>query len=83
MPTGTETMFFIPVTAIPKGKKPTYRVVRIIAAFFRPEKGQPPRRVRFTVRIDNAGDVSIKTADLTMHCQSILQNSVISTPASP
>jgi hypothetical protein len=78
MKSGTETMFFIPVTAIPKGRKATY--LRIVAAF-RPEKTNP-RRVRFTVggdRVDYTGDVSTKTADLpTVKC---LLNSVISTPA--
>jgi hypothetical protein len=71
-------MFFIPITAIPKGRKATY--LRIVAAF-RPEKTNP-RRVRFTVggdRVDYTGDVSTKTADLpTVKC---LLNSVISTPA--
>jgi hypothetical protein len=77
MPSGTNTMFFIPVTSIPKGKKPTY--LRIVAAL-RPEKPNP-RRVRFTVggdRIQYDGDVSTKTADLTT--VKILLNSVISTP---
>jgi hypothetical protein len=77
MPTGTDTMFFIPVTAIPKGRKATY--LRIVAAY-RPEK-ENPRRVRFTVggdRIDYAGDVSTKTADLTT--VKALLNSVLSTP---
>jgi hypothetical protein len=74
---GTDTMFFIPITDIPKNKKPTY--LRIVAAF-RPEKPNP-RRVHFTVggnRIDYDGDVSTKTADLTTI--KILLNSVISTP---
>mgnify|MGYP003551073823 CR=1 FL=1 len=38
MPSGTNTMFFIPVTSIPKGKKPTY--LHIVAAL-RPEKPNP------------------------------------------
>jgi hypothetical protein len=70
-------MFFIPVSAIPKGRKATY--LRIVAAF-RPEKPNP-RRVRFTVggdRIDYTGDVSTKTADLPT--VKTLLNSVISTP---
>ena len=77
MPTGTNTMFFIPVNAIPKDKKPTY--LKIVAAF-RPEKANP-RRVRFTVggdRITYDGDVSTKTADLST--VKTLLNSVISTP---
>jgi hypothetical protein len=77
MPSGTETMFFIPISAIPKGRKPTY--LRIVAAF-RPEKSNP-RHVRFTVggdRIDYLGDVSTKTADLPT--VKTLLNSVISTP---
>ncbi|MCK7513578.1 MAG: hypothetical protein MZV70_62525 [Desulfobacterales bacterium] len=77
MKSGTETMFFLPYTAIPKHKKPTY--LRIVAAF-RPEK-ENPRRVRFTVggdRIDYAGDVSTKTADLPT--VKLLLNSIISTP---
>jgi len=77
MPTGTNTMFFIPVQDIPKGKKATY--LRIVAAF-RPEKANP-RRVRFTVggdRISYDGIVSTKTADLTT--VKTLLNSVISTP---
>jgi hypothetical protein len=63
MPTGTDTMFFIPVTAVPKGKKVTY--LKIVAAY-RPEKANP-HRIHFTVssdRIDYPGDVSTKTADL-------------------
>jgi hypothetical protein len=70
-------MFFILVTAIPKGKKPTY--LRIMAAF-RPEKSNS-RRVCFTDggdRIDYAGGVNTKTADLTT--VKLVNNSVISTP---
>jgi len=77
MPTGTETMVFIPVSAVPTGTKPTY--LRIVSAF-RPEKANP-RRVRFTVggdRVEYSGDVSTKTADLAT--VKILLNSVISTP---
>jgi hypothetical protein len=72
-------MFFIPFSAIPKGKKATY--LRIVAAL-RPEKSNP-RRVRFTVggnQIVYAGDVSTKTADLTT--VKIFLNSIISTPNS-
>ena len=39
---GTDTMFFIPHTSIPKNKKPTY--LRVVSAF-RPEK-MNPRRIR-------------------------------------
>ena len=70
-------MFFIPHTAIPKNKKPTY--LRVVSAF-RPEKANP-RRIRWTVggdRVFYAADVSTKTADLTT--AKILFNSVISTP---
>jgi hypothetical protein len=77
MPTGTDTMFFIPVSAVPKHKKATY--LRVVVAE-RPEKPNP-RRVRFTVggdRIDYPGDVSTKTADLTT--VKLLLNSVLSTP---
>jgi len=77
MPTGTETMHFIDIKDIPKGRKATY--LRIVCAD-RPEKSNP-RRVRWTVggdRIDYPGDCSTKTADLTT-CK-LLFNSVISTP---
>jgi hypothetical protein len=76
MPSGTETMFFIPISTIPKGQKPTY--LRVVAAF-RPEKSNP-RRVRFTVGdcIDYLGDVSTKTANLPT--VKTLLNRVISTP---
>jgi len=74
---GTNTMFFIPVTAIPQGRKATY--LRVVAAF-RPEKANP-RRVRWTVggdKVDYPYDVSTKTADLTT--AKLLFNSVLSTP---
>jgi hypothetical protein len=77
MPTGTETMVFIPVSAVPKGTKATY--LRIVSAF-RPEK-KNPRRIRFTVggdRVFYDGDVSTKSADLAT--VKTLLNSVISTP---
>ena len=64
MPTGTETIFPIPVTSIPAGRKATY--ARIVCAD-RPEK-ENPRRVRLTVggdQIDFPGDVSTKTSGLT------------------
>ena len=74
---GTNTMFFIPVDAIPKGRKATY--LRVVSAF-RPEKSNP-RRVRWTVggdKVDYPFDVSTKTADLTT--AKLLFNSVLSTP---
>jgi hypothetical protein len=72
-----ETMFFIPFSAIPKGKKATY--LRIVAAL-RSEKSNP-RRVRFTVggnQIVDTGDVSTNTAHLTT--VKVFFNSIISTP---
>jgi hypothetical protein len=77
MPSGTNTMFFIPVTAIPKGKKPTY--LKIVAAFC-PKKANPCH-IHFTVGgncITYDGDVSMKTTDLTT--VETLLNSVISMP---
>jgi hypothetical protein len=75
---GTNTIFFIPIAAMPKDRKATY--VRIVCAD-RPEKKEEPRRVRFTVggdQVDYPGAVSTKTADLTT--AKILLNSVLSTP---
>jgi hypothetical protein len=74
---GTNTIFFINVKDIPKGRKATY--LRVVAAM-RPEKANP-RRVRWTVggdRIDYPDDVSTKTADLTT--AKLLINSTLSTP---
>jgi len=74
---GTNTMFFIPVTAIPHGKQATY--LRIVCAH-QPEKSIP-HRVRWTVggdRVQYDGDVSTKTADLAT--AKLLFNSVVSTP---
>jgi hypothetical protein len=74
---GTNTLFFIPITAMPKDRRATY--VRIVCAD-RPEK-EEQRRVRFTVggdQVDYPGAVSTKTADLTT--AKILLNSVLSTP---
>jgi hypothetical protein len=74
---GTNTIFFIDRSKIPKGRKVTY--LRVVCAF-RPEKDNP-QRVRWTVggdRIDYPGDVSTKTADLCT--AKLLFNSVISTP---
>ena len=73
---GTDTIHFLPFDKIPPSRKATY--LRIVSAF-RPEKDNP-RRIRWTVggdRIDYAGNVSTKTADLTT--TKCLFNSVIST----
>jgi hypothetical protein len=74
---GTNTMFLIPISAIPKDRKATY--LRVVSAM-RPEKANP-RRVRWTAggdKIDYPFDVSTKTADLTT--AKLLFNSVLSTP---
>ena len=74
---GTNTIYFINVKDIPKGRKATY--LRVVSAM-RPEK-ENPRRVRWTVggdRIDYPDDVSTKTADLTT--AKLLINSTVSTP---
>lgn len=74
---GTNTIFFIHHTAVPKGRKVTY--LRVVSAL-RPEKTNP-HRVRWTVggdKVDYPFDVSTKTADLTT--AKILINSVVSTP---
>jgi hypothetical protein len=74
---GTNTIFFIDPSKIPKGRKVTY--LRVVSAY-RPEKANP-RRVRWTVGgnlIDYPGDVSTKTADLCT--AKLLFNSVLSTP---
>ena len=77
MPTGTDTIRFIRVSDIPKGRRATY--LRIVCTD-RPQKTEP-RRVRFTVggdKIDYPFEVSTKTAGLIT--AKILFNSVISTP---
>jgi stage III sporulation protein SpoIIIAA len=64
---------------VPKHKKATY--LRIVAAY-RPEKKKNRRGVRFIVggdRIDYAGEVSTKTADLTT-VKTFCSASVISAP---
>jgi len=74
---GTNTIIFIPVSSVPKGRKVTY--LRVVSAM-RPEKAKP-YRVRWTVggdKIDYPFDVSTKTADLTT--AKLLLNSVVSTP---
>jgi hypothetical protein len=77
MPEGTNTMFFIPLKALPPGRKATY--LRVVAEE-KPLKAEK-KRVRFKVggnRIEYPGNVSTPTADLTT--AKILINSVISTP---
>jgi Reverse transcriptase (RNA-dependent DNA polymerase) len=77
MPTGSETMHFIPLHAIPKHIKPTYLC---IVAAWRPEK-EKPFRIRYTVggdRIIYDGNCSTKTAELVT--AKLLFNSVLSTP---
>ena len=74
---GTNTIYFIPASAVPQGRKVTY--VRVVSAM-RPEKANP-YRVRWTVggdKVDYPFDVSTKTADLTT--AKLLFNSVLSTP---
>jgi hypothetical protein len=77
MPTGTNTLWFIHPSQVPKHKKATY--VRVVCAD-RPEKYNP-RRVRWTAagdRIHFPGNKTTKTADLTT--SELMFNSVISTP---
>jgi hypothetical protein len=74
--TGTNTIFFIPRSALPKGRKATY--LRVVSAL-RPKKSNP-RCVRWTVGgdcVDYPGVVTTQTADLTT--AKILFNSVLST----
>jgi hypothetical protein len=79
MTLGTNTLFFIPITAMPKqDRKATY--IRIIVCADRPEKKDETRRVRFTVggdQVDYLGAVSNNTADLAT--AKILIKSVLST----
>ena len=77
IPVGTNTMFFIPPQALPKGRKATYLW---IIANLRPEKADP-YRVRITVGGDRLlynGPCSAPTAALTT--SKVLFNSAISTP---
>jgi hypothetical protein len=77
MPTGTDTVHFIPFSDLPVGRKPTY--LRIVAEC-KPNK-EVKHRVRFTCggdRIIYPGKVSTETADLIT--AKLLFNSVISTP---
>jgi hypothetical protein len=73
---GTNTIVFIPQSAVPVGRTVTYG--RIVVDI-RPQKDEP-ERTRLTVGgnlIDYPGDVSTKTAGLTT--ANILFNSVVST----
>jgi hypothetical protein len=75
---GTNTLFFIPVTALPKDRKATY--LRVVSAY-RTEK-KNPRRIRWTVggdRVEYPGDTITQTADLTT--VKVLINSVLSMPS--
>jgi hypothetical protein len=77
MPTGTNTLYFISPTELPKDSKPTY--IRVVCAD-RPEKPQT-RRVRWTAggdRVVYHGNTTTKTADITT--ANLMFNSVISTP---
>ena len=75
--TGTETIHFIPHTALPEGRRATY--VNIVVDI-RPQKSEP-HRVRMTVGgnlIDYPYEVSTPTADMTT--AKLVMNSTISTP---
>ena len=76
MPTGTNTIFFIPKNQIPAGRKVTY--LRIICADC-PEKPEP-RRVRWTAsgdRVEYPFPTTAKTADMSTVKTHL--NSIIST----
>ena len=73
----TNTIFFIPITKVPRHKRPTY--ARFICSF-RPQKPEP-YRTRITVGgnlIDYPSNLSMKVADMTTF--KILVNSTLSTP---
>ena len=73
----TNTIFFIPVTKVPRNKRPTY--ARFVCSFH-PQKPEP-YRTRLTVGgnlIDYPGNLSMKVADMTTF--KILVNSTLSTP---
>ena len=73
----TNTIFFIPITKVPRHKRPTY--ARFICSFC-PQKPEP-YRTRITVGgnlIDYPGNLSMKVADMTTF--KILVNSTLSTP---
>jgi hypothetical protein len=70
-------MHFIPISKLPKGKKPTYLCIR---ANYRPQKSDP-YRICWTVGgnlVDYQGETYTPTADLTT--AKLLLNSTISTP---
>lgn len=73
---GTDTIFFIPKSEMPRGRTATYGR---ICVNYRPQK-EDPYRTRLAVggnRIDYSWDVSTPTADMTT--SKLLINSVIST----
>jgi hypothetical protein len=75
---GTDTCVFISHKAVPKGRIPTY--VKFVCAY-KPHKADP-HRVLMTVdgyRIEYPGEVTMKTADLTV--MKAILNSVCSTKA--
>jgi hypothetical protein len=75
--TGTQTIHFIPISAVPAGRVITYLKIVASLKLHKDEK----HRVRFTVggdRIEYDGPVSTPTCDLTT--VKILLNSVLSTP---
>jgi hypothetical protein len=77
MPAGTEPVFFIKRSQVPKGRKVTYGR---IAGGIRPEKKET-HRTRLTVggkKNDYPGDVSTPAADFTT--TKVLLNSTVSTP---
>ena len=77
MKSGSDTMFFIRHTDVPKGRKATYLQT---VAKLRPQKAEE-KRDRFTVGgnlIDYPGKVSTPTANLAV--VKCLLNSTISTP---
>jgi hypothetical protein len=75
--TGTDTIQFVPHSALPAGKRATYP--RFVCTE-RPQKAEP-NRTRLTLGgnlIDYDGDVSVGTAE--MDTIKVLLNSVVSTP---
>jgi hypothetical protein len=78
MPTGTNTIQFIPTNAMPKGRNVTYGT--IIVCTIRPQKAEP-HRSRLVVggdKVEYPGHVSTPTAKITT--AKCLINSTISTP---
>ena len=77
IPTGTNTVFFIPRSAIPAGRTVTYL---LLVASIRPHKTET-NRVRVTIggnRLDFPGDTTTNCASLTT--TKCILNSIISTP---